>query len=517
MNGAEALVRSLVASGVEVCFANPGTSEMHVVAALDRVPAMRAVLGLFEGVVTGAADGYGRMTGRPAATLLHLGPGLGNGFANLHNARRARTPIVNVIGEHATRHQRLDAPLTSDIESITAALDGWTRRIDSVADAGQDVAAAVAAAIGPPGRSANLILPADVAWTEGAVLADRRPLEPPAPPRAEVVSDAAQALRSGERVVLLLGAGGTRERGLVAAQRIATATGARVICETFPHRFERGAGLPRVPRLGYLAEQATTQLEGARHLVLAGAAAPVSFFAYPGKQSELTPVGCTVHHLSEPGQDVVAALEDLADELGTPAYQHRPTPGEPARPTGRLSPETIAAAVAATLPEGAIISDEAATSGRCVPAATIESPRHDLLTVTGGSIGQGLPVAVGAAVACPDRPVLSLQADGSAMYTISALWTMARESQNTTVVILDNAAYAVLRMELQRVGADPHSHAATQLLDLSNPRIDFVSLGSGMGVPSTRVETAEDLTAALEHAYAEPGPHLVHAVLPAAG
>ncbi len=517
MNGAEALLRTLVDSGVEVCFANPGTSEMHFVAALDRVPGMRAVLGLFEGVVTGAADGYGRMAGKPAATLLHLGPGLGNGFANLHNARRARTPIVNVIGDHATYHQRFDAPLQSDIESVTSALEGWTRRCDSTTDVAYDGAAAVAAAYGPPGRLANLILPADVSWTEGAEPAPPRPTGRLRAVGSDAVSSVVGALRSGrsgERPVLLLGGDALREPGLVAAGRVAAATGAAQFAEVFPARMQRGAGVPFVARLAYFAEMAQAQLAGARHLVLAGALAPVSFFGYPGKASVLTPSGCQVHVLAEPGDDVVSALARVADELGADADAPRQPASRVARPAGALTPETFAAAVAAVLPEGAIISDEGATSGGFLERYLAGAPRHDVLTLTGGAIGQGVPLAVGAAVACPDRPVLAVQADGGAMYTISALWTMARESLNTTVVILDNGAYAILRMELQRVGADAQSPAAGNLLDLTRPRIDFVALGNGMGVPSTLVTTAEELTVQLERSFAEPGPHLIHALLP---
>ncbi|MFD1120798.1 thiamine pyrophosphate-binding protein, partial [Sphaerisporangium aureirubrum] len=176
MNGAQSLIRTLADAGVDVCFANPGTSEMHFVAALDTVPEMHGVLGLFEGVVTGAADGYARVAGRPAAALLHLGPGLGNGLANLHNARRARTPVVVVVGDHATYHKKYDAPLESDIEAVAGSLNGWVRRCAATGDVGADAAAAVAAAMDAPGRVATLVLPADLSWGEG-----ERPARPVAP------------------------------------------------------------------------------------------------------------------------------------------------------------------------------------------------------------------------------------------------------------------------------------------------------------------------------------------------
>lgn len=513
-NGAQALVRTLVACGVDVCFANPGTSEMHFVAALDTVPQMRGVLGLFEGAVTGAADGYGRMAGRPAATLLHLGPGLANGLASLHNARRAHTPIVNVIGDHARHHKGFDAPLESDIDALTGWLHGWSRTSKTPAEVGQDAAAAVAAAMAPPGQIANLILPADVSWSEGALPASAVPVTPATQVDEQRVHDIAAVLGSGEPVALLLGLGATQEPGLVAASRIAAATGAKVLCETFPARFERGAGLPAVERLGYLAEQVQWQLTGIKHLVLVGAKSPVSFFAYPGKPSELVPEGCQVHVLAVLGEDTANAVEHLADVVATGVKPDLQESARPGLPTGDLTPQNWVEVIGALLPEGAIVSDEANTSGLLLPAATAGAPRHDVLTLTGGAIGQGLPVAAGAAVACPDRPVVCLQADGSAMYTISALWTMAREGLDVTSVVLSNRSYAILRMELQRVGAQAAGPKASDLLDISRPDLDFVALSQGMGVPATRASTAEELADQFAGALAEPGPHLIEAMVP---
>src|SRR3954447_9698137 len=264
MNGAHALIRTLVAGGVRVCFTNPGTSEMHFVAALDDVPEMRSVLGLFEGVVTGAADGYARMTGRPAATLLHLGPGLGNGVANLHNARRARSPIVNIVGDHAISHKRFDAPLESDIETIARSVWGWVRTSSSTASLAGDAADAVLAANGAPGQVATLILPADVSWSDGATPAPVRRGPGPAPVDEAVVAEVAKVLASGEPVVLLVGGPATTAPGLAAANRVARAARAKMLCETFPARLARGQGVATVERVSYLAEFAAAQLLGAR-------------------------------------------------------------------------------------------------------------------------------------------------------------------------------------------------------------------------------------------------------------
>ena len=515
MNGARSLLSTLVGAGVDVCFANPGTSEMHFVAALDDVPAMRGVLCLFEGVVTGAADGYGRVADRPAATLLHLGPGLSNGLANLHNARRARTPMVNIVGDHATYHARYDAPLQSDIASIAAPVSGWFRSTARADDVGADAADAVAAALGPPGCVATLVLPADASWSESATgPAAPRPRGRPSTVPGETIDEVADALRGGEPSALLLGGRALRAAGLQAASRVAVTSGALLLGETFPANLERGAGIPAVDRLAYLAEMAQAQLDGIRHLVLVDAKSPVSFFAYPDKASDLVPPGCTVHTLARAGEDAPGALAALAEALGAPADGALPAASvRPDRPTGAVSSETLAAAVGATLPEGAIVVDEGNTAGFLVPAATAGAPRHDWLTLTGGAIGIGLPMATGAAVAAPERPVLCLQADGSAMYTLQALWTQAREGLNVTTLVLSNRSYAILNMELHRVGADAGGPMARRLLDLTDPDLDFCELARGLGVPARRVENAEDLTTALAAGFSEAGPTLIEVLL----
>jgi len=520
VNGAQAVARTLADCGVNTCFANPGTSEMHFVAALDGVPQLRGVLCLFEGVATGAADGYGRMTGRPAATLLHLGPGLANGLANLHNARRARTPLLAIVGDHATYHKRLDAPLESDIDALAGSVSGWVRRCVRSADAGSDTAEAVAAALRPPGQIATLILPADVTWTDGAKPA--APIVPRSPSGVpdEMIGQVAAVLRSGEPAVILLGGTGLRRTALDAASDVARTTGARLLAETFPARHERGAGVPPVDRLAYFVELAAGQLAGARHLILAGASTPVSFFAYPGKPSTPLPAGCQVHVLAEPGDDVPGALASLADLVGAGGVQspqQQAAAVRPELPDGELTAQTAASVIGALLPEGAIVCDESNTSGIWLPAATAGAPPHDWLSLTGGAIGQGLPLATGAALACPDRPVLALEADGSAMYTASALWTHAREQLDITTVIFSNRAYAILTMELERTGAPTTGTTALGMLELSRPDIDFTALAAGMGVPASRASTAADFAAQFRHALAEPGPHLIEAALPPRG
>ena len=515
MNGAQALIRTLVASGVDTCFANPGTSEMHFVAALDTVPEMQGVLALFEGVATGAADGYARMSGRPAATLLHLGPGLGNGLANLHNARKGRVPVVNIVGDHATYHKQYDAQLESDIETVARNVSPWIRTSGSPADVGRDAAEAVAAAVGPPGEVATLILPADVSWLDGGEVADAVAPRARADVESDVVDTVAKALRSGEPTAFLLGGAALVEPALVAASRTANAVGAKLLAETFPTRVERGAGLPAVERIAYLAEFAAMQLGGLRHLVVVDSKAPVSFFAYPGKASYLVPDDCEVHVLAEGHHDVTGALEALAEAVGAPADGAvLQPPTHPGTPSGPLTPDSIAQAIGALLPEGAIVSDEANTSGLSIPGHTAGAPRHDWLCLTGGAIGQGMPVATGAAVACPDRQVLSLQADGSALYTLQSLWTQARHGLDVVTILYNNRSYAVLNMELNRVGVEAPGPKAKALLDLSSPDIDFVALSQGLGVPATRATTADELSDQLARALATEGPSLIEAVVP---
>lgn len=515
-NGAQALMKTLVDAGIEVCFTNPGTSEMHFVAALDSEPKMRAVLALFEGVATGAADGYARMADKPAATLLHLGCGLGNGLANLHNARKGKVPVVNIVGDHATYHVQYDAQLQSDIETVARNVSpGFVRTSKSTADLCRDAVDAITAARGLPGQVATLILPADVSWGDGAVPCTVPPQSIPPAADDAAVDAVAAAIRSGKKAALLLGGRALREPSLLAAARIAAHSGVTLLAETFPTRIERGAGLPMVERIAYLAELAGVQLADVEHLILVDCKAPVSFFAYPGKKSYLVPDSCKVLTLATPEQNTLASLDKLAKVLGatnaTPVLQPAQRPG---RPRGRLTAEKVCKAVGHLLPENAIIVDESITSGLMLSAMTAGAPRHDVITLTGGAIGQGLPNAVGAAIACPDRPVLALIGDGTAMYTNQALWTMAREKLNVTSIIFNNASYSVLNIELERVGAESIGEKAKSQLDLNGPVLNFAQLAQGMGVHGVRVSTAEDLVIAMEYALQHPGPHLIEVVVP---
>jgi acetolactate synthase I/II/III large subunit len=513
--GAKALIETLVNAGVDTCFSNPGTSEMHFVSALDG-SGMRGVLCLFEGVATGAADGYARIKGKPAATLLHLGCGLGNGLANLHNARKARTPMINIVGDHATYHTKYDAQLQSDIETVARNVSTWVHTCPSTSQLAADAAEALKVAMGPPAQIATLILPADVSWGEGAVAVKVPPPAPAEPASDETIEQIASVLRNKrKKTALLLGGRVLTEEGLVAAARIAEKTGAKLFCEVFPARLERGAGLPAVERIAYLAEMASVQLDGYDALVLVDAREPVSFFAYPGKKGYLVPEGCTPHHLVTTQQDALVSLERLVDALG--AAHERPKlqkPERPSLPSGELTAGKVCQAIGALLPERAIISDEAQTSGLKLPQFTAGAPRHDLLALTGGAIGQALPVAIGAAIAGGRRPVLALVGDGSAMYTIQALWTIVREKLDVTTVIFNNRSYAILNIELQRTGAERVGPQAKAQLDLAEPPIDFVSLAQSMGMPGRRATTAEAFNDALAKAFREPGPHLIEAVVP---
>jgi len=515
MTGAQCLVRTLIASGVDLCLTNPGTSEIHFVAALDSAPEMRAVLGLFEGVVTGAADGYARMSGKPACTLLHLGPGLGNGLANLHNARRARVPVVNIVGEHATYHRALDAPLTSDIETVARNVSPWVRTSRDAASVAADGAEAVAASYGPPGQVATLILPADVAWEGPGTVAD--PIRPrrPAAPDAGRVEDVARTLHAaGAEGALLMNGAALSEEGLVLAGKVAAATGARLFSDTFVTRAARGAGRVTAGALPYLGEMALGLLQGTRHLVLVGTRAPVSFFAYPDKPGALTPEGCAAHTLAEPAEDGLAALAALVEALDATGAVPVTAPEErPPLPRGALTPETVAQVLAHLLPDQAIVMNEGATAARAVPGLLARSAPHDWLDLTGGAIGQGMPAATGAALACPDRKVINLEADGSGMYTLQALWTQAREALDVTTVIFSNRRYAILEMEYRRVGAGDPSPATQGLFDLSRPDLDWVGLARGMGVDGMRASTAEELARGLRRGIEEGGPYLVEAVL----
>jgi acetolactate synthase-1/2/3 large subunit len=509
MNGAESLVQTLIAAGVDTVFANPGTSEMHFVAALDRIPGIRCVLCLQENVATGAADAYWRMTGRPAATLLHCGPGLANGLANLHNARRGFSGVLNIVGDQATYHRPLDAPLTADVEAWAAPVSGFVRRCMKAADVGRDAAAAITAAKTYPGAIATLILPADTAWDEGGVAGVAEVLEP-AGFRDGAVSKAAEILRAGGETMLLIGGPALMEAPLHLAAAIAEAFGAKMLAPVSPARIERGRGRVPVARVPYPVDMALEALAGIKNLILVGATAPVAFFAYPGKPGYLYPLDCKVHELARTDEDACGALTALADVLNV---SHDPglcqddhATGE--LPTGDIKPERLAQSLAALMPEDTIIIDEAISYGRGFYPYTYNAPKHDWLQLTGGAIGAGLPMATGAAIACPERKVINLQADGSAMYTVQALWTQAREKLDIVTIILSNKKYAILINELANVGANPGA-TAMNMLDLSNPDIEWTKIAEGMGVPAARAATMEELNRLLQAALERDGPFLI--------
>ncbi len=515
MNGAESLLRTLVNSEVDVCFMNPGTSEMQFVAAADREPGMRCVLGLFEGVVSGAADGYARMAGKPAATLLHLGPGLANALANFHNAQRVNTPLVNIVGDHASYHKKFDAPLASDIAAYAKPVSGWIREITDPKDVPDVTQAAVAASLQAPGQVATLIVPADTAWSVSVDPATDKVSKPQAAPvDVAAVDSVASALRSGEPAVILLRGQVLLEEGLEWASRIANMTKARVFCDTFTSRIERGAGRAGVERLPYFPELVVETLKGTRHLITVGSKPPVGFFAYPDKPSWLTPDDCEIHTLATPEQDGLDALKRLA--LALDADKCEATYMALNRgdlPRGELSLETIGMTIAALLPENAIVAEEAITSGFPLMPMTVNSPPHDWLMVPGGAIGGGMPMATGAAIACPDRKVLNLQADGSGMYTLQSLWTQARENLNVTTVIYANREYRILNIEFARVGAGEQGKVARDMFSLDQPALDWVKLAEGMGVTARRVSSLEDFGKILAAYITEPGPNLIELVL----
>ncbi len=515
MNGANALLRALVESGVEVCFSNPGTSEMHFVAALDQNPEMRAILCLFEGVASGAADGYARVSGKAASILLHLGPGLSNASANLHNARRAGSPIVNVIGDHASYHLPLDPPLASDIESIAKAVSKLTLRVSSQNLISTMTRSAVESAMSGRRGVTSLIVPADFSWLEVTEnVTDFSSINKEDTENCDL-KDLVKKISSSASTVLLLGASALSERGSAAAKRISDAHGVRIFSETFTPVSERGAGVVNYDKLSYFSEAAIEQLKGCELLVLCGADFPVAFFAYPDMENNLVPSGTEVVSLTSDRLDADLKLEEIAQLLGVdtkPVDVFRDA--IPEMPKGALTGGKTAMVLANVLPSNSIVSEEAITNGVSSYLATKGSNRHRWMNLMGGAIGQGMPLATGAAIASPDSKIINLQADGSALYTIQSLWTQAREGLDVTTVILNNQSYAILQLELGRVGAAAHGGQSRRMLELFPPTLDFVSISEGFGVPGSRATTAEELELQLNQAFEEDGPHLIEAILP---
>jgi acetolactate synthase-1/2/3 large subunit len=514
MNGAQSLVHTLASSGIDTCFANPGTSEMHFVAALDQIPGLHCVLGLQENVVTGMADGYYRITGKPAATLLHCGPGLANGLANLHNARRARSSIVNVVGDHATWHRPFDAPLTADTEGIARAASDWVRTSTRAADVGRDAASAVQIARRYGGGIATLVLPSDASWDEGGVAVAALPDLVPAEADGATVDASARILREhGATTLILLGGPAMHEAAQTQAWRVASATGAAIMGEYVCGRLPRGQGTLSLDRVPYMIGPAQQSLWRYSHIILVGSKPPVGFFGYPGQPSVHHNPDTQFHTLTRPDQKAVSALAALADALAAPVVampDHGPRPGVAA---GAPTPEGLAQTLAALMPEGAIVSDESVSYGRGFYPHTRAAPPHDWLHLTGGAIGDGLPVGTGAAIgAKKTRRVIGLQADGSAMYSLQSLWTQAREGLPVTTIILSNRKYNILLNEYKGVGAQP-GPTAMSMLDLGNPDLDWVKIANGMGVEAARANTLERCADLMRASFAHPGPFLVELMI----
>lgn len=514
MNGAESLVHTLLAGDVDVCFTNPGTSEMHFVAALDKIEGMRCVLCLFEGVASGAADGYARMAGKPASTLLHLGPGLGNALANLHNAKKARSPIVNIVGEHATYHIQYNTPLTSDIEGIARPVSAWVKTTQDAASVGADGAEAIAAARAAPGQVATLILRANTAWGDGGVVGTTPETSAPEAVDDAQIEKAAAMLTDGEAPLIILGADALFEEPLAIAGDIAAATGCAVLAEGMNKRLQRGAGRFIADRIPYPVPKATALLESFRSIVLVGSRPPAAFFAYPDTPSLIAHQDAETFELARPDQDCVGALRALADLVGAkPGGAALQPATRPARPTGPITLDSIAAAIGALLPENAIVVDESITTGRGFLPFTAGAPPHDWLQNRGGSIGLGLPMATGAAVACPDRKVVCLESDGSGMYCLQSLWTQAREGLDVTTLLFANRTYNILKGELANVGAGNPGPRANDMLTLDRPDLGWVNLATGMGVEAEQVDSADALCRAFERGLAVEGPYLIEVLI----
>jgi acetolactate synthase I/II/III large subunit len=519
MSGAESLLKALVDNGVRACFANPGTSEMHLVSALDRNPAMRCVLALFEGVCTGAADGYGRMLDAPATTLLHLGPGLANGLSNLHNAMRANSPVVNIVGDHAAAHRSLDAPLTSDIEGTARPFSHWIRTSQSAAALGSDTVAAVAAARSAPGRIATLIVPADAAWSTvthspGPALMANDLVTAPARPSDSKIEAVAKAIAEPGPIALLMNGQALRPESLELAGRIAAATGARLLHPTHAPRVARGAGRVNIDRISYGVSQAMSELGDLRTIILVGAKAPVAFFAYPNLPGRLYPPASRILELAGPGEDLRYALEALAERVVVKGQMSATIElALPKRPTGEITSSRLGALIESIIPENAIVVDESITTGRAFLKETRNAKPHDWLLGTGGSIGYALPVAVGAAVACPDRQVIVLESDGSGMYMPQSLWTMARESLNVLTLVFANRKYQILKSEVSNMGLAEIGPRGSRLLEIGSPDLDWVGLARSMGVAARQAKSMDDLSKRIDAALSEGGPQLIEVVL----
>ncbi len=510
MNGAEALVASAISGGVEICFANPGTTELPLVQALDSVPGLRSILCLHENVATGAADGYGRMATNPAMCLLHLGQGLANGLTNLHNARRAFTPVVNVIGDHAAWHLAADPLLATDVESLAHTVSDYVKKSLGATTVALDLADAIEAAMNG-GRIATLIVPHDAQIDEAGDGISLRRVRAKKTYSSSRVVEAAKALKSGKSA-LLLGGDALSEPGILLAGRIAAIGDADLLCDNFFARMERGGGLPSPTKLPYFPDQALELTRRYERVIVAGTRRPVAFFGYPGLPSYLTTEEQTVI-LAGPQEDTLGALAALASEVNAPDFigEVRGTP--PVMPKGALDAQSVSAVIASLQRENCIVMDEVLSVGVPYFDASKHSPRFSHLMLTGGAIGQGPSAATGAAIACPNRKVINFQSDGCGAYSIQAFWTQARENLDVVTIIGSNRSYHILEVELLRAGVAQTGPVTRSMLGLDNPFLNWVKIGEGFGVPAVAVDRAEALARELERALMDKGPRLIEAIM----
>ena len=515
MNGAESLVGTLLEGNVDVCFTNPGTSEMHFVAALDQYDKMRSILCLFEGCATGAADGYFRMKRTPASTLLHLGPGLANGLANLHNAKKASSGIVNIVGEHALDHIKLNAPLTSDIEGIARPVSHWVKTSKSSKDIAVDGAEAIEMANVNPGQISTLILPGDTAWNEGNAIQSIKLKNKYSTVSSNLIDEALTALREAKNPLILVGGSALEEKNLIKLAKVADKIGCPMKTDWFNARLDKGAGRVNSVRIPYVVDKAVEVLKDFDSIIIIGARRPVAFFAYPNKPGVLTQETTKFIELASLSDDITSVINELSDKVGI--SDNKPsTVSEfkiPDIPSGPINPTSLGMVLGALIPENAIVVDESVTTGREFFYQTAGSHPHTWLNNCGGSIGFGMPVAIGAAVACPDKKVISLEGDGSAMYTVQSLWTMARENLDIVVLIFANQSYKILQGELTNVGVDNPGKSALEMLSLKDPSLDWVSVSKGMGVDAVRVDNIEDLVKNFKHGLKDNGPFLIEVMI----
>jgi acetolactate synthase-1/2/3 large subunit len=510
------LFKALRDAGLDTCFANPGTSEMQLVYEIGRTKGMRAVLCLQENTVTGAADGYARMAGKPAFTMLHVASGFANGIGNLHNAGRANTPMVNVVGANATYHQPNFCEhelINGRVADLARPVSHWTQEARTADELGVLAALAANHARTGAGKICTLIAPTNCQWDPA--LAPPAPLPPPQRPQVarESIDEVATLLANGKKTALLLGSHALYGEGLELAGRIATRTGVDLLGEMWVARLARGEGRVPVRLVPYLREHAAFFLQGYEQLILLGAQLPMSTFAYQGAPLNKLPASCQVTALATVENDLLAVLRELAQAVAAPAQPGaRTARASAAAPTGALSADAIGQSLCLLMPQDAILVNDGATCSPPIVNRTAGARAHDYLDGSrGGALGGGLPLALGAAIACPERRTILLQGDGSGMYASQALWSMARERTDVVVIVLRNDNYAILEVELARVREGDANDTMLSMMHLDDPVLDWVKLAEAHGVAATRATTAEEFHVQLEDALQQRGPHLIEA------